>query len=206
MQLRELLHPVRDQGDRETCLSIAASDGHHAARGDAPRLASDFLHFHAAKIHGVGINDGVSAGAVMAALLDQGQPAESDCPYSMVKLAAGWAPSSPSGPLWRRATALETKDAWTTICSHVASGRPVVVIMKIDDAFWAPIAGVIEAPSSMPRASHAVLAIAATASPARVLVRNSWGEEWGDGGYAWLSSAYLAARCTAVMTFGGTPP
>lgn len=206
MRLRDLLQSVRDQGDRGTCLSIAVSDGHQAARGTAPRLASDFLHFHAAKIHGGGINEGVSAPAVMAALLDQGQPAEAECPYSMIERPLEWAPSTPSGELWRRATTLEAKhDVWSIIGASLTASRPVVIILEIDDAFWTPVDGVIEKPDVEPRGSHAVLAIEMSASPARVLVRNSWGDQWGDDGYAWLSSAYVGTRCAAVMTIGEVP-
>lgn len=185
---------------------MALSDGHHAARGAGPRLAIDFLHFNASVVEGVDVNAGVSPASAMLALLDDGQPAESECPYSLSTLPKEWKPPTPTGDVWRRETTLGKKDIWTTVSDRVGGGAPVVLVMKIDDAFWDPVAGVVDAPSANTRASHAVLAVGVRASPDRVLVRNSWGEEWGDGGYAWLSSSYVAVRCTAVITFGGASP
>lgn len=203
MLLRELLGAARDQGERATCLSIATSDGHHGARSVGPQLASDFLHHSAATILGTGINEAVSASSVMAALLDDGQPAESECPYSPSLRDSGWMPPVPRATIWRHRTALARTTLWHTISTSLSSNAPVVLLMEIDDAFWDPVAGVIETPAGMPRASHAVLAVGLSTAPDRVLVRNSWGAEWGDAGYGWLSSAYIAARCTALITFGG---
>lgn len=200
--LRTILPAARDQGDRETCLSIALSDGHHAARGAEPSLAADYLHFKATVVEGVGVNEGVSVSSAMLALEDDGQPAETECPYSPKVLPTAWKPPPPTGQLWRHRTAAG-QGHWNTIAAHVGGGRPVVVVMAIDDAFWTPIGGVVEAPSGQVRASQAVLGVAIANQAERLLVRNSWGPEWGDGGYAWLSFVYVAARCKAVITFNG---
>jgi hypothetical protein len=202
MVKRELLPPVRDQGERETCLSLALSDGHYAARGTAPALAADFLHFNATVIAGVGVNDAVPTSSAMHALEGAGQPAEIECPYSPTALPHTWRPPLIS-EVWRRKTAVGLSGNWTTLSAQLGAGAPVVMLLKIDDAFWSPVGGFVEAPSGPARAAHAVLAVAVVTNPARVLVRNSWGAEWGDGGYAWLSSSYVAARCMAIITFEG---
>jgi len=187
-------------------LSMALSDGHRGARLTAPCLAADFLHFNASAAAGVSINSAVPLSAATSALENSGQPAETECPYSAAARPAGWTPSVPVGAVWRYSTAVAYTDLWTSIARYLDAGRPVVVVMKIDDAFWDPVGGVVEKPLDPPRASHAVLAIAHDAAPSRVLVRNSWGDQWGDEGYAWLSFGYVAARCTAIVTFEGAGP
>ncbi len=204
--LRDLLPPVRDQGDRYTCLSMALSDGHHAARGIAPSLAADFLHFHATAVQGVGINDAVSTGAAMLALEDHGQPAEGECPYSPAGRPTDWKPKAPQGDVWRRRTSLAPAVEWKRISEHLDGGRPLALVFDLDDAFWEPVARVVEASCEPVRGSHAVLAMSVDSETLRVLVRNSWGKDWSDGGYAWLSSQYVEARCTAVIAFEGAVP
>jgi hypothetical protein len=201
--LRDVLRPVRDQGDRETCLSMALSDGHQACVDAAPCLSADFLHFHAAVAAGVSVNDAVSVSAAMLALESDGQPAETECPYSPRPRADGWKPAPPVGGVWRHTTGAKQDDIWGIIVKCVGDGKPVVLVLKVDDSFFNPVAGVVETSQDPPRASHAVLAVAHEAKPGRVLVRNSWGTQWGDEGYAWLSSAYVAARCTGIVTFEG---
>jgi len=197
------LPPVRDQGARYTCLSIALSDGHHAVRMAEPPLSADFLHFHAAIGDRVGVNDAVSKIAAMTALEAIGQPCETECPYSPVKRSKDWKPAAPSGETWRMRTAIASAIAWKAIEDHVSGGRPVVIVLDIDEAFSRPVGGVVAGSAEPVRGSHAVLALTLDPREPRVLVRNSWGDEWGDGGYAWLSSRYVAARCTAVISFEG---
>jgi hypothetical protein len=73
--------------------------------------------------------------------------------------------------------------AWELSCGH-----PVAVGLQVTEA-WMGLAGASLPP---PREAgdvvggHAVLLVGYDL-PARVWrVRNSWGEEWGEGGYAWL--------------------
>lgn len=204
--LRETLPPARDQGMRATCLSIALTDGHHACRAEPPALAADVLHFHASRRAGVGVNDAVPLSDALVALNSDGQPAEKHCRYSWKSRDDEWTPSTPSdATVWRRAAGTESNDPWAAMQRELKSGMPVVLLMEIDDAFWEPVDGVVTTPTAPIRTNHAVLAVELDNLQARVLIRNSWGELWGDDGYAWLSQPYVAARCSRIVFFGETP-
>ncbi len=75
----------------------------------------------------------------------------------------------------------------------------MVLIIEVTDEFDQPGAdGQIEVPNITAPAGdyHAVLVVGAAtrATYGRcLLVRNSWGDWWGAGGYGWLPMAYLEA-------------
>src|SRR5258708_38222177 len=47
--LRSMFGPVRDQGQRPTCLAFAASDLHAAVRGAWAPLSCEYIFYHAQK-------------------------------------------------------------------------------------------------------------------------------------------------------------
>jgi hypothetical protein len=205
VDLRSLLPPVRDQGRRGTCLSIAVNDGHHAIRSKPPTLSIDYLHYQAVqRDEGSNINNGVSIEAIRQALLEAGHPAESECPYSSAPRPSDWVPAHPEGDVWRRVT-IEPAPTWGFVHSTLSAKRPIVIVLSITDEFYEPVDGVVSDTAGTSRARHAVLGVGLHATEARVLVRNCWGEEWGVGGHAWLSATYLQARCSALVTFGEMP-
>ena len=79
----------------------------------------------------------------------------------------------------------------------LATGHPVIFGMAVYESFeTAAVArtGVVPLPTRGERhvgRGHAVLAVGYDAAVRRVLVRNSWGERWGQGGYFVLPYAYL---------------
>lgn len=198
--LRGILPVVRDQGERGTCLTIAVTDGHHAARRGEPALSVDYLHFHATQKDETGINDGVSMSSLREALLEVGQPSEVECPYSPEPRDAMWSPDVPA-VTWKRCSD-SPSPTWATIQRVLAEGQPLVLVLGITDEFWEQSKSVIDSSSGLPRGRHAVLAVALHESEPRVLVRNSWGDEWGVSGYGWISAHYIQARCVSILTFG----
>jgi C1A family cysteine protease len=50
---------------------------------------------------------------------------------------------------------------------------------------------------------HAVVAVGhgTTSDQTAILIRNSWGAEWGEGGHAWLTEKFLSPRlfATAIL-------
>jgi len=74
----------------------------------------------------------------------------------------------------------------------------------ISDAFYSPDdEGIVRLPlgeAPDPNRRHAVIAVGhgQIGGERAVLVRNSWGEEWGLRGYAWLPDRFLLPAITRV--------
>jgi C1A family cysteine protease len=137
---------------------------------------------------------------MLAALKEDGQPLEADWPY----LAS--LPGDPNdyGPPEKVAVFRRNGEprpvSVDEIVARLDAGSPTVILMMLSDAFYMPDAlGVVraapgEGPDPMRR--HAVIAVGhGTLDGARaVLVRNSWGADWGVNGHAWLPETFIAPR------------
>ena len=112
---------------------------------------------------------------------------------------AAWLPPSGAAPIFKRAGEVggNTADA---IIAELDQGRPVVTSIKLSHSFdWARPDGIVDQhPNEMPShlRRHAVVSVGhGTVEGQRaILVRNSWGGGWADGGYAWLTEAFLLPR------------
>ncbi len=208
--LRGQFGDARDQDQRPTCLAFAASDAHAALRSPWEPLSVEFAFHHAQRRAGRSPSVGATLPAMLCALQEDGQPAETGCPYLTV-VPSNWKPAANVGPVFRR----QGENGGNTVGEIIAqldTGHPVLVLMTLSSAFdFAASAGGIvdqqagEAPD--PHRRHAVVAAGHGLLPGKrvVLVRNSWGEEWGDRGYAWLTEAYLAPRVFRIVILTEDP-
>jgi hypothetical protein len=113
--LRHLFGPVRDQGQRPTCLAFAASDTHAALRDAWEPLSCEYIFFHAQQRAGRTAKDGATLPTMLEALRHDGQPHEAGWPY-LVTLPTDltqWRPPVGAAPLYRRAgeSGADTVDA-----------------------------------------------------------------------------------------------
>ena len=87
-----------------------------------------------------------------------------------------------------------------------SSVGPVLLVLTITTAMYKPDKDAIvrSAPSERVTAHHAVLALGSGHADGAdyLLVRNSWGQRWGDRGHGWLHDPYLAPKLitTAVIS------
>jgi C1A family cysteine protease len=205
VDLRDQFGDVRNQGERPTCMAFAVSDAHSFARGNTSPLSVEYAYFHAVrKRANTDRTTGVSFDAMSEAIANDGQPLESGWPY-LTKLAAGdaWTPPKELGVLFHRA-ASKLSGGIADIVASLDAGRPVVMVMNISISFFnAAPNQVLPALIGEPRVNtHAVIAVGRgeiTSGPC-LLVRNSWGTSWGDGGYAWIHEDYLKPRFLAAGT------
>lgn len=89
---------------------------------------------------------------------------------------------------WRR---VNTQDE-TEVKTNIAAGFPVLIAMMVDVPFMQLRSGIYRQYSGIDLGGHAMVAIGYDDERAAFKVINSWGGEWGDGGFGWIS--YIAFR------------
>ena len=205
IDLRPHLLPVRDQGRRQSCLAFASSAAHEHQVGPGELLSVEYLFYHAvARMPGANPSAGTTMAAAAAALANDGQPVEAAWPYSSVQVAP-WAPPTVSTALYKTGMT-PGKLTFGEIVAALDQSHPVILGLAITDAFWRPDTNgrIPNFSTDTERGGHAVLAVGhgiwADGVPA-LLVRNSWGNGWGQGGHAWVSHSYIDRQLlqTAIL-------
>jgi len=220
VDLRHLItSPLIEQGARPLCLPFSLSHAHEAAAGVADAvMAPEAIWWHASNLGRVSA-EGMQMEHGGKALAHTGQPPLAAWPWNPL-LGAGTEDPPPAAglPPWRTATMTSLQVAHDGIEDDLedalVAGEPVVLVVEVTDEFENPDAnGVIATPDirSPTGDYHAVLVVGASshissqpgpqhvpqataAVPQRhLLIRNSWGEFWGVGGYGWLPVDYLIA-------------
>ena len=197
LDYRPLLGAVRDQHARPTCLAHAATAAHEHARGSPIALSPEYLHYFASN------NDpspeGVGVSSISRALLEPGQPSETDCPYHLKEPSPTWTPPS-NVTLHRRQSASVPLDPDNVEALLKARHVPVLCI-STPDAFYEPAPPWIISSTGPVRGLHAVVAVGfgTTFTMRHFLVRNSWGTAWADEGHAWLDDVFLIAHLRDVL-------
>jgi hypothetical protein len=202
--LRHRFGAARDQGARPTCLAFAASDAHAALRGPWNALSCEFAFYHAQRRAGRPPTLGATLPAMLTAIKTDGQPAEADWPYLDELPADLDAYGPPSKVLVFRRDGEPRSDQLDDIIAMLDGGQASVVLMTISDAFYMPAAdGVVRSPATEgtdPTRRHAVVAVGhGEVDGARaILVRNSWGLDWGLAGHAWLPEPFIVPRLVRI--------
>jgi C1A family cysteine protease len=206
--LRSSFGDIRNQGARPTCVAFAVSDTHAAARGISQALSVEHLYFHAVKrTTGGHPKDGVSLTKTLEALRLDGQSAEIGWPYldTLPADLATWIPPKTATPVFKRDAAAMIASLLTSL----DSGQPVVVTFMVSMAFCLAPAGIVHPVKADTDVDwHAVVAAGYGRIGDRpfILVRNSWGQSWGDGGYGWVDLDYLSPRVSdlIILSSGST--
>ena len=195
------------QGPRPLCVPLALSVGHEAARAHPghptqPLAPEAVWRYCTARGQtgpaGMVVEDGADA------LSDEGQPLLVSWPYNTaLGVATEEPPTAAGAPPWHLGTVdrlhLAHDGVEDELEDYLAAGVPVVLLVEVTDEFNDPDPdGYVTLPTiRAPNADyHAVVCVGAVTDPTRgrhLLIRNSWGEYWGAGGYCWLPVAYLVA-------------
>jgi C1A family cysteine protease len=89
---------------------------------------------------------------------------------------------------------------WDKVRAWIANKGPVLTRLDVDETWFENEAGALDVYKNPYNAGHAVALVGYT--PDTFIVRNSWGTEWGDGGYGHASLEY--ARDAFTEAYGVT--
>jgi C1A family cysteine protease len=202
IDLRDKLLPVGDQGRRGTCVAFALTAVHEAERGVATDLgaledlAEEVLYWGAKQIDG-NRDNGTRFTSANDALQRWGQPAEALWPYEEARDQRAPTYSPPDDAIdarhCHRAALRAVSLDVTAVRTELAAGRPVALGIPVWDGFRRAEAEPLPAPTLAQTypTRHAVVAVGYDPGRNAMLIRNSWGEGWGDAGHLWVDAAML---------------
>lgn len=192
----ERLGPSRNQGIRPTCLAFTMSDLNAFAHA-TPHLSVEYLCHHAAQ---VGQNwqpgDGFTMDQILTAVSSPGQPEECAYPYFESSHDAPLrVPPSNLLPLYTSQPKRRNLEL-SEVVVHITQGHAVGMVMAVTKSIFYPSSGIIEFdPYVIPDQFHAMVAVGLgkhrQTNERYFLLRNSWGEKWGNLGHAWVSERHL---------------
>ena len=204
VDLRVTLPPVLDQGARGTCLAFAVTAAHERARnlqrGANENLSEEMLYWRCKRIDG-DQRSGTSFASASQALMDSGQPCEDVWPYDVFRDDTDVSYNPPEGALdaspYYNATLTRVSSTIQNMQSWLAREFAVALGIFLSRGFFEPVRGIIPMPipgeELMDR--HAVLVVGyendTVPGEGFLILRNSWGSDWGDGGYGYLPYAYI---------------
>ncbi len=204
VDLRNQFGQTRNQGARPTCMAFAASDTHSFARGTTEYLSTEYAHYSAIRRRQpLTPHRGVPMKTMIDAIREDGQPPEMVWPYlaTIPSPLSAWVPPTPCEPIFKHPILQKSSDV-STIVYALNAGQPALLAVRITEQFYQPAVDLIIRARTGDRdtGNHAMVAVGhgTSEADALILVRNSWGDDWADCGYAWVSSDYLKNRLLGV--------
>lgn len=196
--LGDALGAARDQGARGTCLAFATTGAHGVARSSSDSLSVEWL-FWGAKQRDGSAQEGTTTDAVRKALEVDGQPEEPVWPYNPRRSPGGAAYRPPplnGASCYTRSSTLQS-GAVAEVMDALDADVPVVLVISVTRGFvQATNKTVSTVDAQGPTLGfHSVLAVGhGTREPdgsAHIIIRNSWGVNWGAAGYCVVALPYF---------------
>ena len=201
VSLKEYFTKIKDQGQIGACTVFAiASIYEYILKRNSEEeadLSESFVYYNVRHLEGKELEDtGSSFQDVIASIGEQGICTESLHPYTRSLSEAPSDEAYLDGETRRITKAMNVNVALDDIKSAIQEGYPVAISLKIFDSFKATL-GFVRRPSDEEIESgdfgyHAMVVVGYSDDTKFFLVRNSWGEHFGDKGYCYIPYSYIS--------------
>jgi C1A family cysteine protease len=197
IDLREECPPVFNQGQIGSCTGNALAGAVEFMEKSTNALSRLFIYYNERAIEGHTDQDaGASLRDGVKSLSQYGACLEKEWKYSKTNVLKK--PSAPAykSALTRAITEYVRLIGLPQLKQCLADGFPFVFGFSVYESFeTAEVAksGIMPMPgmSEHMLGGHAVMAVGYDDSKKCIIVRNSWGESWGDGGYFYMPYEYV---------------
>lgn len=204
VDLRPLMPPVFDQGSIGSCTGNAIC-GHlvfleKKARNDSTLLSRLFIYYNERVMEGT-VNE--DAGALIRdgikSVGDKGVCAESLMPYDVTKFTNPPSLAAITEAKTRKISSYHRINTLNEMKQCLAEGYPFVFGFSVYEGFESPVValtGILNMPHPAERVigGHAVLCVGYDDDNQRIIVRNSWGADWGQAGYFTMPYSYITNK------------
>jgi len=210
VDLRAEDSPVENQGHLGSCTANALA-GHlqflERITGQAYKdLSRLFIYYIERAMEGtISFDSGAMIRDGIKGLAKNGVCAESSWPYDITKFTRKPTPACFKEGLKRRITSYHRLQTINEMLNCLAEGFPFVFGFTVYESFETlkvAQTGIVPMPKKSERAlgGHAVMAVGYDQKQKRFIVRNSWGEQWGQAGYFTMPYAYIETLASDFWT------
>ena len=201
VNLKEYFTKVKDQGQIGACTVFAISSIYEYIlkrnTEEEADLSESFVYYNVRHLEGKELEDtGSSYQDVIASIGEQGICKEALHPYTRLLSDVPSDEAYLDGEQRRITKALNVNITENDIKSAIQEGYPVAISLKIFDSFNA-ISGFVKRPTKEEIESadfgyHAMVVVGYSDDTKFFVVRNSWGERFGDKGYCYIPYSYIS--------------
>ena len=200
VNLKDYFTKVKDQGQIGACTVFAISSIYEYIlkrfSNEEKDLSESFVYYNVRHLDGKELEDtGSSYQDVITSIGEQGICTEALHPYTHLLSDVPSDEAYLDGERRRITKALNVNVAEKDIKSAIQDGYPVAISLKIFDSFHAT-SGFIRRPTESEIESadfgyHAMVVVGYSDDTKFFLVRNSWGESFGEKGYCYIPYSYI---------------